>query len=579
MMQCSESSFSIYKMLITRFALIVVFSFFQIGIPALSQTVINEVMPIPLTGEPEWVELYNSDTKAVPLDSCFMHDTRTTIRLPRFSIPSGGYALLTRDTFALRETRSLPAKVVLVECKLPSLNNSWDIVVLRSRDSVVIDSIYYNMKWGKRGISLERKRIDTAATSQLNWFASESPDSATAGEVNSITPLRYDARIARIYVPKQEQSVRIILENHGFWSLDTIRFALYADIDGTGVPAQANLIADNTITALKPNDFQEIAVPFSSVKPFWGEAGSAPLIGICTALRDTRRRNDTMRCAIFLPYPIGSIRINEIMFEPATNCSDYVELANTTDMPINLTGWMLHDRPTSTGADTLHFPNDFTIEPHGFAVVSVDSGIFAQFPRLQGNQHLYVANSRTFNLNSGGDIAALLDPNGNIADSLEYNVKWHSSAIRITKGISLEKISPLMPSISQASWSSSGAPSGGTPLETNSIAVEPSETDRFEASPQPFILNGGSANSLCLLSYSLQFRQAQITVSIYTRSGQPVRTLANSVYSAGVGSVAWDGRDESQMLMPTGIYVAVLEAIDAETGEVRQEKTTVIIGN
>ncbi|GAB1430735.1 hypothetical protein MASR2M18_15690 [Ignavibacteria bacterium] len=562
-----------------RFLIAAAFILFSFWLSAKAQIIINEVMPVPLTGEPEWVELFNRGTKSAVMDSCWVHDTRTAIRLPKFSVPAEGYAILTRDTFALREIRQVPPKAILVECKLPSLNNTSDIVAVRTRDSLLTDSVYYNMKWGRRGMSLERKRADTSAVSQYNWFVSESPDSATAGEVNSVSPLRYDARITAVFVPKQEQNVSVIVENNGLWKLDSIKVGLFADIDKNGIPIAEELIAEAFSTTLQPTEKYALNVPFASVSAVFGNEGITPLIAICRAASDTRRRNDTLRRAAYIPYSESRIRINEIMFEPPPNCSDYVELFNASESETDLGGWVLHDRPLATGADTLRFPVPFVIAPHGYAVIAADSGILTQFPDLRGDARLFIANSRYFNLNSDRDITVLLDPNGNMADSLEYGDTWHTSVIPTAKGISLEKIAPELPAAVQSSWSSCGAPAGGTPLTANSIAVEPSNSGHFEASPQPFIVSGSATGAVCLLSYALPFRQVLLTVTVYTRSGVPVKTIANGIYSTGEGNVVWDGRDESQTPVQTGMYAVILEAIDATTGEVRREKIAIAVGN
>lgn len=561
-----------------RFFVGAVLGLFSLWLSAGAQIIINEVMPVPLTGEPEWVEIFNRGDKTAILDSCWIHDARTAVRISQLSVPKGGYAILTRDTFALREARQIPQKTILFECKLPSLNNTTDIVAIRTRDSLLIDSVYYNMKWGRRGVSLERKRADTSAVSQYNWFASESPDSATAGEVNSVSPLRYDARISAAFVPKQERNVRIITENNGLWKLDSIKVGLFADIDGNGMPKAEELVAEAFSATLQPSEKYEFDVSFASISAVSGGSGNIPIIAICYAASDGRRRNDTLRRNVYIPYSEGGIRINEIMFDPSSNCSDYIELFNASESKIDLGGWAVHDRPRTTGADTLKFPAPFAIEPHGYAVIAADSGILTQFPELRGDMRLFMANSRSFNLNADKDLVVLLDPNGNTADSLEYINTWHTPALHVTKGVSLEKIAPILPANAQSSWSSCGASAGGTPLAVNSIAVEPSYSGNFEVSPQPFVVSTASA-AICLLSYSLPFRQARLTVAVYTRSGILVKTLVNGIYTVGEGSVAWDGRDESQTLVQTGMYVALLEAIEANSGAVRREKIAIAVGN
>lgn len=561
-----------------RYIAVILYCALMYAMPTQAQVAVNELMPIPLTGEPEWVELYNHSDKNATLDSGWIHDLRTAVRLPQLSIPARGYAILARDTFALRESREIPKTAVLAECKLPSLNNTTDAVVLRGRDSSLIDSVFYSMKWGRRGISLERKRADSAAVSEANWFVSESPDSATIGWLNSITPIRYDARAKSIAVNAGLKEVRAVVENYGLWTLDSVRVQLYADADGNGISDAGELAAEAIAGALKSGEFHETVAPFETLSARAGTAGSIRIIAVCNAPDDGRRRNDTLRRDVFLPYPAGSVRINEILFEPSANYAEYIEVINTTDKPLNLGGWAIHDRPGVSGADTVRFAAPLIVPPRGYAVIATDSSLFLQFPLLNGSSQVSIVPNTSFNLNADGDVVVLLDPNGGVADSLVYSAKWHSPALVQTKGVSLEKISPALPSSEQGSWSSCGAAAGGTPLAPNSIAVELRAVGAFEASPNPFVLST-AANAVCLLSYSLPYRTSRLTISVFTRAGQPVKTLANGVFTASEGNVVWDGRDNTESLVPTGAYAALLEAVDTETGEVYRQKTVIVVGN
>lgn len=66
-------------------------------------------------------------------------------------------------------------------------------------------------------------------------------------------------------------------------------------------------------------------------------------------------------------YP-GAIVINELLAHQDVALGDWVELHNTSTIPINLGGWYLSDNPFQT--NLYPFPAAFTIAPGGYLVVS-----------------------------------------------------------------------------------------------------------------------------------------------------------------------------------------------------------------
>ena len=80
-------------------------------------------MPAPLDDEPEWVELYNPNDSTLTLHSYSISDASNTKILPEIIIYSKSYCILTKDTFALKEKRVIPASIPLYEINLPTLKS------------------------------------------------------------------------------------------------------------------------------------------------------------------------------------------------------------------------------------------------------------------------------------------------------------------------------------------------------------------------------------------------------------------------------------------------------------------------
>ncbi len=84
-----------------------------------------------------------------------------------------------------------------------------------------------------------------------------------------------------------------------------------------------------------------------------------------------------------------------------------------------------------------------------------------------------------------------------------------------------------------------------TAVETKQPTM-PKQFDLLQNYPNPF-------NPSTMIQYNLK-EPKHVTISVYSQSGQLVRTLVNARESAGPHSVVWNGSNESGELVASGIY-------------------------
>lgn len=157
-------------------------AFASIGMGFSSKAIlINEILFHPVSGESEWIELYNPGPKEVDLKGWYVSDnTSKKIKIVNghFSFLPLQYLILCSDSsFVVQHPNLLESTVVLKN--FPSLNNDRDKVVLYDFNQTVIDSMTYEGTWAKQGISIERD-------ARNQWHACISPSGSTPGEENSI---------------------------------------------------------------------------------------------------------------------------------------------------------------------------------------------------------------------------------------------------------------------------------------------------------------------------------------------------------------------------------------------------------
>lgn len=515
------------------------------AIVCLLAQIITEIHPVPAAGEPEWVEIYNPTGRTKVLKEHKICDSRSCVTLPDVSIPSRSYVVITTSRDALLESRSVND---VVQSALPSLNNTTDVVELRDADSSLIDRCSYNMKDHVKGRTIERRGrwVDDDVVHDTTWATCVANDSATCGTLNSVVTLKHDLAITPITV--DDRSIIVGVRNVGQNVTD--RATLFIRL--------ASSKMSFTVDRLPPastSSTQIFTVGISDLG--WPQVTGRHACTMWVNIRDDRSANDSMIVMLDLPPPAGSIVLNEIMFDPWPGEEDYVELINIGSDTVDLSNWIIEDGSgdRSNVNAVIRLPPDSMIAMMGGVNLKPD-----------------------LSLNAGGDRVVIRTPSGFLVDDVQYDPSWHSPMLPNGKGVSLEKRSPQMVSASAASWTSSGALSGGTPGAANTMRTPLDLHTQLTASPSPFSADPADARHPCIIAYQLPFQQAIITLHVRRWDGTYIATLLNSVFTGSEAAVAWDGTTATGLRIPPGAYVAVLEAVDAASRATYRSTCSVIVG-
>ena len=279
------------------------------------------------------------------------------------------------------------------------------------------------------------------------------------------------------------------------------------------------------------------------------------------------------------PILPGDVVINEVMFNPKENGSDYVEIYNNSAKIIDLKRLKLASR-----TDNLELTQIYQLtgskqlfEPGGFLAITIDTaGVFPYFSIQCKSCFLQMEKFPSFN--NDKDFVVLLDENLNVIDELHYTDKMHHPLLADEEGIALERVSFTEPTNDFSNWHSAASVAGyGTPGYKNSQG-EPFTSGKPEVtfSPESFSPDFDGYNDEYQISYKTTKQGCLANISIFDAAGRFVMKLANNETLASEGKFAWNGEDETGQKQKLGVYVVLVE-IFSLTGETWHFKDGVVL--
>lgn len=551
--------------------------------------IINEIMYAPPTGVPEWVELMNLSADSVDLKNWKVGNRsvspRYAISTSRVLVPPLGLVIVTKDTALLREAyQSLPPGTIQ-STALPTFlwNNNGDAAVFLDNREVVMDSFFYAKTWGgASGTSLER--IDALGSSHdsSNWTSSTDSLGATPVRANSVVALDFDLRVLRAPAVASQNGIPvsfvITVQNIGKQPTGAFDLLLFDDMNNDSVGGPEEVIAQVSIMqTLMRRDSLVIQSTWSAPRH-----GGYNAIARIDYTLDERISNNKMLIPVKVGFRERSLVINEIMYAPLGGNAEYIELANSSDHDIDIANWKVTDRPTSSGGVTqLKLSTERRlVHPREYFLLASDTSVFRLWPHLRtiDPRLIPTLNQSDLSLNNDGDDVIIRDLLGSVIDSVSYQPGWHNSDVADKTGRSLEKINPLLNANDLRSWSTSAAPTGGTPGLANSIFANSLPVQsRLSFSPNPFSPDDDGMDDFTLVQYELPLRTSLINIKIYDVKGRLIRLLSNNEPSGARGTIPWDGRDNQNRKARIGMYIVLLEAIDDRGVHVETAKGIVVL--
>ncbi len=273
---------------------------------------------------------------------------------------------------------------------------------------------------------------------------------------------------------------------------------------------------------------------------------------------------------------VGSILINEILFNPFSGGVDFVELVNVSESTIPVHRLLLAARNDTMALKQIYpvSSNKRYLKSGGFLVCTKDPAI-VQSQYISCNPEAFCQMKSFPSYPDDAGTVVLLNDSMEVLDEFHYSAKMHSPFLADENGVSLERISLEKPSSDRSNWASAAASVGfASPGLPNSQTESKTEIqDEITPEPQTFSPNGDGYNDELTIKFKLSKPGFMANVRIFDSAGRQVKYLVKNQSLDQEGSWLWTGENESGQRLTLGVYIILVEVFDRD-GNVKGYKKT-----
>lgn len=530
---------------------------------------ITEVFPdpAPSIGLPnaEFIELTNLSTEFLELGNLTISDPGTTATLGSYILPPNQSVILCRLADSALYDKFGP---VLALKSWPALNNDSDSLSIYTQDSKLIDKLEYDLDrfsnhWKyEGGWTFEPAHHELLCLGFGGWTFSES---STGG-----TPGKYIPSV-KAFKPEPFRLVR-----HEALADSSIVLYFNSPVESNWESIE---IQSKTGDVL-PEEIRFDEKTLTLSLPFQMDSGVCYTLSLKTITDCIGRTLDTSFATGF-PVSIGpnDVILSEILFNPPTGGSDFIEIYNQSDRLLGVSGLYVFSRD-STG-ELSHYKalsaGRELLPPKSFIAFSSD-------PEWVKN-HYHPPRDAQIRLSK--TLPTLPDQSGNVGlastdatqlDFLVYTDDMHSFLLHSRDGVSLERsFSPHAHNFPPIWKSASYSVGYATPGYQNSRSLGGKAEVRFEFYPKQFSPNNDGTDDYLEIHWVHPERsEAALYIQIFDRPGNFLTSIRNGEIASETDVSTWDGSLPDGTQLPAGDYI-VWAMARLSDGRVIRDKAAVVL--
>jgi hypothetical protein len=399
-----------------------------------------------------------------------------------------------------------------------------------------------------------------------NWRASNDAKGGTPGQINSV------------FGPNPDDGSPVLTSAY---ATDSVTVVLIFDeaIDSIAA-ANANYSINNGVIVFSIVVTSNNTVTITTSSPLqFNITYTVSVNGVSDCIGNTAANNNAQ---FALPEPAGvsDLIINEVLFNPRTGGSDFVEVYNNSNKIISLKNWKLANTDSKTGEVSsikIITGQPFTVFPQEYRVFTKDTAnIKKEYPLSVEKTFFYMSSLPSYNNDVGAVI--LLNDKDEEVDRFSYTEKMHFPLLQSVKGVSLERIDFNRPTQDETNWHSASEAVGfATPGYKNSQFRETSpSSDNISIEPEIFSPDNDGNNDVVNIKYKFDSPGLVANITIYDANGRVIRNLVQNQLLGAEGVFSWDGFSDERQKARIGIYIIFFEAFGLKGELLRYKKTCVL---
>ena len=547
---------------------------FAIGVPPVKgNVVINEIMPDPdpplKLPNAEYVELYNTGNKCLELGGMTLKDPGTASRLDSTILYPGEYLILC-STSNIGLFKSFGRVIGLAN--FTSLNNSGDTISLLSQSGALLEKLVYSDAWyggvdkKQGGFSLEKIDPLYACSGSFNWSGSTDNTGGTPGRKNSIYGIVNDTAYFRATEATLSDSV-------------TLQVAFNRELDSSSVKSTTQFSVSPKLEILSLATTGQTVILKLKAK---AQHLITYTLKLGPAIKDCAGKS-IFNSSLPFGWPeqpgYKDLVVNEVLFNPYTYGSDFVEIYNRSGKIIDCKELSLangdYDKDSSKVLKLSAVP--LLIYPGEYKAFSENPSYICETYNCKAGNSVYKCDIPTYADDKGSVI--LLGRKGFTIDRFNYSEKMQFPLLGSNDGVALERVGFERPTDDSTNWHSASEAAGfATPgyinsqFQQNAFAQNEISLENEVFSPD----NDGFRDNLTL-HYHFSGNGLLANIRILNDKGFEVRTLSGSTYIVGEGSVSWDGIMDNGRKAPIGPYIIFVQTTDP-AGSVNTYKKVCVVG-
>lgn len=537
-------------------------SFFHVRAVRRGEVVFNEVMfklgkEMTLPAQ-KYVELYNLRDEDLLLDSIVLKDRGKVKGYINDTIRANGYLIVGGTGIAELAGYGRVSRVT----GFSLLNDSAGLSMTR-RSGELLDSIRYDLSWIRDkqkkngGYSLEKIIPEKPSPDLTNWYESVATEGGTPGRQNSVYRNCPDKTAPYLLSCKPGKGTVVLLFSEPVYEPTAMNRQNYRLSDGYDFPDRI-VRKENQVTLFYNREFRgdwDYTLQVTGVADYSGHR-----------LRDT--------AVLFFVAPeveSEDVIFSELMYDAVTTKAKYIELYNRSGKRIDLSGLRLAKWDDRHQISSLRAIVDTCLifKPGTLVWICADPAAVMESYKYH-NPDNYVIPGSMLTFDQKGGTLFVVTGDTTVIDQLEYGNFLHSLSVKVTKGVSVERIDYESGMNVPVAWTSangdagSGYGSPGMPNRGVRGGTMRSAGRVFERIPEVFTPDGDGLEDVVEMIVTDEGKDFTLKLLICDASGRLVKSIADGVPVSSQSVFTWDGTGADQSLVPAGVYAIICRIVYAD---------------